>query len=75
MDEDTLRSLISAMDGGPAIPSKGTGVGLLNVHRRLKLYFNEAQDRGYGLVVSSKIGEGTCVSFEIPSEGGGGGAL
>ncbi|MNN03673.1 Sensor histidine kinase YpdA [compost metagenome] len=75
MDEETLRSLISAMDGGPAVPSKGTGVGLLNVQRRLKLYFNEAQDRGYGLVVSSKIGEGTSVNFEIPSEGGGGGAI
>ncbi|MGG6314536.1 sensor histidine kinase [Paenibacillus macerans] len=71
MDEETLRGLKQAMEGGPAVSSKGTGVGIVNVQRRLRLYFDEVQGEKHGLEVMSRPGEGTAVSFEIPSEYGG----
>lgn len=71
MEEDTLRCLQQAMEGGPAISSKGTGVGIVNVRQRLRLYYDRVPGEKHGLEVSSKPGEGTSVSFEIPSEYGG----
>jgi two-component system sensor histidine kinase YesM len=38
------------------------GIGLLNVHERLKLYFGEQ----YGLQIQSEYGSGTTVSIAIP---------
>ncbi|WP_311283409.1 sensor histidine kinase [Paenibacillus macerans] len=71
MDEETLRKLRQALDGGPALSSKGTGFGIVNVQRRLRLYFDKEQAARPGLDVFSRPGEGTVVSFEIPSEYGG----
>ncbi|GJM73862.1 hypothetical protein HMSSN036_60780 [Paenibacillus macerans] len=59
------------MDGGPALSSKGSGFGIVNVQRRLRLYFDKEQGAKPGLDVYSRPGEGTVVSFEIPSEYGG----
>ncbi|MFC0212023.1 sensor histidine kinase [Paenibacillus chartarius] len=42
--------------------SKGTGIGLVNLHHRLRLYYGD----GHGLQISSRRGSGTAVSFEIP---------
>lgn len=42
-----------------------TGIGLGNVHRRLKL----AYGRGAGLTIDSVVGEGTTVSVRISREG------
>ncbi|MHA6531803.1 cache domain-containing sensor histidine kinase [Paenibacillus sp. BAC0078] len=70
MDADTLRLLCSALAGGPPISAKGTGVGLVNVQRRLKLYY-EAEGTGMeGLDIESKPSEGTLITFEIPNNGG-----
>lgn len=72
MDEETLRCLNQALEGGRAVSTKGTGVGIVNVQRRLRLYFDEARGEArHGLEVASRPGEGTMVSFEIPSEYGG----
>lgn len=71
MDEGTLNSLMQAMEGGASISSKGTGVGIVNVQRRLRLYFDGEHGGRHGLQVASRPGEGTSVSFEIPSEFGG----
>ncbi|MNP59839.1 hypothetical protein D3C76_1548670 [compost metagenome] len=71
MDEDTLLGLLQAMEGGPSISTKGTGVGIVNVQRRLRLYFDGEQGEKHGLQVTSFPGEGTAISFEIPSEYGG----
>lgn len=71
MDEETLSGLMQAMEGGPSISSKGTGVGIVNVHRRLRLYYDGEQGKKHGLQVTSRPGEGTSVSFEIPSDYGG----
>jgi two-component system, sensor histidine kinase YesM len=58
MDEEKLRSILL-----PAPQSKeGRGVGVRNVHERLKLYFGMQ----YGLTYKSNLGEGTTVYIRIP---------
>ncbi|WJM08123.1 sensor histidine kinase [Paenibacillus sp. PK1-4R] len=66
MDESRLQSVIHALHGGPAVSNKGTGVGLINVHRRLKLYFGSQLGERCKLSITSKVGEGTVICFEIP---------
>lgn len=70
MDEDTLAALRHALEGGPSISSKGSGVGLVNVQRRLKLYYMEEGLKSEGLIIESRLAEGTVIMFEIPSNGG-----
>lgn len=70
MDEDTLRALRNTLEGGPSISAKGNGVGLVNVQRRLKLYYGEEGIKSEGLMIESKVSEGTVITFEIPSNGG-----
>ena len=65
-------------DNGPGVPaeveksllldtgrkrSRGSGVGLLNVHRRLLLRFGE----GYGLTLDNRPDEGFAVEIRIPA--------
>ncbi|MEK4276925.1 cache domain-containing sensor histidine kinase [Paenibacillus sp. FSL R7-0026] len=68
IDELRLQSVIHALHGGPAVSKKGTGVGLINVHRRLKLYFGSQLGERCKLSITSKVGEGTVICFEIPKE-------
>ncbi|CAN7254912.1 sensor histidine kinase [Paenibacillus sp. LjRoot153] len=69
---------ISVSDNGPgmdekalellrvfAMPSKETGIGLKNIHERLRLMFGESA----GLLFSSVEGHGTQVTIKIPKEG------
>ncbi len=68
---------IEVADNGPGIPaerlpallteenrarSKGSGIGLRNVHQRIQLYFG----RDYGLEVESEPDEGTLVRIRLP---------
>ena len=48
--------------------SKGKGVGVVNVERRLRLYYVSGAS---GLKIRSQEGQGTMVSFEIPDDGKG----
>ncbi|ETT35364.1 integral membrane sensor signal transduction histidine kinase [Paenibacillus sp. FSL R5-192] len=66
MDELRLQSVIHTLHGGPAVSKKGTGVGLINVHRRLMLYFGSQLGERCKLSITSKVGEGTVICFEIP---------
>ncbi|WP_315370602.1 sensor histidine kinase, partial [Paenibacillus xylanexedens] len=66
MDESRLQAVIQALHGGPPVSNKGTGVGLINVHRRLKLYFGSQLGERCKLTITSKVGEGTVICFEIP---------
>lgn len=70
MNESTLLALRHALDGGPPVSAKGGGVGLVNVQRRLKLYYTEAGMNTEGLIVESEVSVGTVIRFEIPSTGG-----
>lgn len=42
--------------------SKGSGVGLINVHERVRLRFGDK----YGLTIRSELDEGTCVDIRLP---------
>ncbi|MCC3378786.1 sensor histidine kinase [Paenibacillus farraposensis] len=73
MTLEELAAVRAALTGGSTVQSKGTGMGLANVQRRLVLYYNRASDAtdGDGLMVHSVVQEGTVVAFEIPDEYGG----
>lgn len=73
MTLEELAAVRAALTGGSTVQSKGTGMGLANVQRRLALYYNRASDAtdGDGLMVHSVVQEGTVVAFEIPDEYGG----
>jgi two-component system sensor histidine kinase YesM len=68
MNEEMLQKLLHALEGGPSFSTKGIGVGLVNVQRRLKLYYEGDHEEVEGLRFHSRISEGTTVVFEIPSE-------
>ncbi|MCI8317254.1 MAG: sensor histidine kinase [Lachnospiraceae bacterium] len=68
---------IEVADNGPGIPterlssllteetrerSRGSGIGLRNVHQRIQLYFGSA----YGLEIESEPDEGTLVRIRLP---------
>lgn len=73
MDRDTLsrlQSSISDMANGHREPAaslgygrKGTGIGLSNVNKRIKLKYGPL----YGLTVDSTLGAGTTVTITIPN--------
>lgn len=47
---------------GQVKSAEGSGVGLHNVHERLRLYYGD----GYGLEIESEPDEGTCVTLRLP---------
>ncbi|MNJ47364.1 Sensor histidine kinase YpdA [compost metagenome] len=58
-----LDSIYSALIEGYVPSPKGNGVGIVNVERRLRLYYG---DKTEGLIIHSEEGKGTTISFEIP---------
>ncbi|MDQ0116031.1 cache domain-containing sensor histidine kinase [Paenibacillus harenae] len=67
MDTDKVQQLYASMQIGYNRSAKGNGVGIANVDRRLKLYYESDTD---GLVIRSEKGRGTTIAFEIPNEYG-----
>ncbi|WP_426348761.1 sensor histidine kinase [Alloiococcus sp. CFN-8] len=59
MTEETVTELLKS---GPK-SSKGSGIGLRNVHERIKLYFGEE----YGVAIESKPDHGTCITLVFPA--------
>lgn len=68
MDANTIHALRASMKEGYVSGSKGTGVGISNVERRLRLYYQSESD---GLDIQSEVGKGTSIIFEIPNRFGG----
>lgn len=66
MDESSLQELRLSLKAGTPVASKGTGIGIRNVARRLELYYGA--DAGE-LDVYSAQDIGTTVHFEIPIKG------
>ncbi len=65
MTEDSLTRLRRRLnEPKPEKQEGGRGIGLRNVHERLKLLFGE----GYGISIASKQGEGTEVTVRMPGE-------
>lgn len=63
MDEQMLAHLRRQINGQePAVTSSGNGIGLHNVHERIRRSFGPA----FGLTVRSQPGEGTTVIVTLP---------
>lgn len=70
MDEATLRRLRGSLNEPQhKLSDGGRGIGLRNVHERLKLRFGES----YGISIVSTLGVGTQVSVRFPIEQANGG--
>ena len=63
MTEERLAEIRQHLDDGRFVSGKGIGVGLVNVHRRIRLHYGADG----GLVLSSKQGEGTVTGFTLPA--------
>ena len=59
MPQETVDTLL--VDEGRE-HSRGAGVGLINVHKRIRLRFGPP----YGLIIESEPDEGTCVTIRLP---------
>lgn len=62
MSEDEIQNLLTNEDK-PLHSKHGSGVGVVNVHKRIQLRFGEE----YGLKVDSILDEGTTVHIHIPA--------
>ncbi len=60
MPEDYVERILTTEN---PVKKKGSGVGILNVHNRLKLLFGEK----YGVSIKSVLDEGTTVTLHLPS--------
>lgn len=75
MSQDKVEELYAAFSTGYTGSHRRSGVGLINVERRLQLFFDKS---GPCLRIDSAPGHGTTISFEIPDHAGGsrrGGAI
>lgn len=69
MDEDKLNELYHTLQTDEMQHSGKQGIGLINVERRLRLYYDS---KASGLTIESQLGQGTSIMFEIPNEFQGG---
>ncbi|GAA0400219.1 sensor histidine kinase [Paenibacillus motobuensis] len=69
MDEDKLSELYNTLQTDEMQHSGKQGIGLINVERRLRLYYDS---KASGLTIESQLGQGTSIMFEIPNEFQGG---
>ncbi|MEV5029277.1 cache domain-containing sensor histidine kinase [Paenibacillus sp. LPE1-1-1.1] len=60
MSEEQLQKILS----GTIVSSKGSGVGVMNVQERIRLYFGAA----YGLHFESELEVGTTVTIRFPAQ-------
>lgn len=63
MDEAKLKAVREHIAGQRPLGDSGRGIGLRNVHERIKIQYGEA----YGLHVDSREGEGTTVAVRLPN--------
>ncbi len=79
MNEETLEKLrnkVYSLGNGKEPESvdpsvKGSGIGLVNVNRRIKIKFGDQ----YGLLIDSAQGAGTCVKIILPQQASQGGKI
>ena len=60
MREEVLKNILT---DSSKVPKHGSGVGVINVHSRIRLMFGEE----YGLFIESEPDEGTKVTIRIPA--------
>lgn len=56
------QQLAVLLENVPERQTHGTGIGLLNIHRRIQRFFGD----NYGLQVESVKGTGTIVTLRLP---------
>lgn len=67
MDEVKLAAINRAIQQDSVLSSKGTGMGIANVHRRIQLYYEHSQQTK-GIDISSRKSVGTHVRIIVPYE-------
>ncbi|MGN7298606.1 sensor histidine kinase [Ferdinandcohnia sp. SAFN-114] len=68
MDQDRINQISESMKTGSVASTRGKGIAISNVYKRLKLYYNE--NLHPELLIESEPDKGTRISFEIPINGG-----
>lgn len=69
IEESTLASLQESLEKSPDTEmdsdiSARSSIGIINVHKRIRLLYGEE----YGLTISSRVSEGTVVSMRMPAK-------
>lgn len=67
MNKQTVESIQESIEGTDSSFEKN-GMALVNVNKRLRLYYND--DPEAGISITSQLGQGTSVSFRIPIKRG-----
>ncbi|WP_167577495.1 sensor histidine kinase [Ammoniphilus sp. YIM 78166] len=67
MDKELVQKLMSHMEMGKTTEAKGSGIALINVNQRLKLYYKDHPIEG--IKIKSEVNKGTCFHFEVPIQG------
>ena len=63
MPEEVVERLLDQGGAYASADTKGSGIGLRNVHRRIQLTFG----RAYGLTIFSEPDDGTVVRIRLPA--------
>jgi two-component system, sensor histidine kinase YesM len=64
MDREKLATIVESMETGGVTSINGNGIGISNVYKRIKLFYDDKVPAD--LFIFSKPSEGTTVSIEIP---------
>lgn len=67
MDQERIHQITESTNRGGVESTRGTGIAISNVNKRLRLYYNE--NLHSELLIESEPNKGTRISFEIPSGG------
>lgn len=66
ISEELLQGILEGAysNNGKKLEGSGIGIGFVNVHERIQLYYGE----DYGLDIKSEVNEGTIVTIRIPTD-------
>ncbi len=67
IDATKLQSIKKSIQLGELLSQRGNGMALINVNKRLQLYYKNYGEGG--LTIESKANQGTCVTIQIPVKG------
>ncbi|WP_010677602.1 sensor histidine kinase [Bacillus timonensis] len=68
INQERIDQISESMKNGGVASTRGKGIAISNVNKRLKLYYNE--NLHTELLIESEPDKGTRISFEIPINGG-----
>lgn len=66
MDHATLQRVEKALSIGKSSSTKGSGLGIMNVQQRIKLYFPPVKGDSGSVLIRSRKGKGTVIDIMIP---------